>query len=177
LWVKQEADWAIISLDFESYAFDGQSAEIVQVIKNTKDVKERVVLRVVEGGGFDAGWALFSPPGERIRINGDPLHTGLRLLRDRDEILVAGRSRIFFSSETLPRVEPFPGADGSVKCARCKSDIKPGDQAVRCPSCAIWYHESPDSGFNCWTYQNSPCMCGQTTDLENPAYRWTPDGL
>ena len=85
----------------------------------------------------------------------------MRVLRDRDEILLPGiprndgeqadvadaePQRLFFSTERLAVVEPFPGGAKAVFCSRCKQVIDSGHRAVRCPSgrCGLWHHESAE---------------------------------
>src|SRR5438094_4726304 len=60
-------------------------------------------------------WILVGPPS--VRVNGDPLDTGIRVLRDRDE-LRAATSRTFFSTQTLPAIDPFPGSAQPTFCPR-----------------------------------------------------------
>ncbi len=57
------------------------------------------------------------------------------VLRDRDEILIPGLTRCYFSTEEPARVEPFPAGEGPVFCARCRQPIQPATPAVRCPAC------------------------------------------
>src|SRR5262249_42097750 len=70
--------------------------------------------------GHGESWLLFAPPGTSAYVNGQRLPLGMRVLRDRDEILVpvAANSanelgepqRMFFSTERLAIIQPFPGA-------------------------------------------------------------------
>jgi len=108
-----------------------------------------------------------------VTLNGAPLHAGIRVLADRDEIRVAGLGRVFFSTEQLARIDPFPGADTSTFCPRCKQAITAGSPAVKCPACQRWYHQSDE--YPCWTYTEQ-CLCGHPTALDS-GYRWTPEGL
>ena len=116
-------------------------------------------------------WVLVGPPC--VRVNGDPLDTGIRVLRDRDE-LRAATSRIFFSVESLPVIEPFPGSAQPTFCPRCKLEIAPGSPAVCCPQCSVWHHQSDE--LPCWTYAECCTLCDQPTPLD-AGFRWTPEDL
>jgi len=117
-------------------------------------------------------WLAMSATPSGVALNGAPLHAGIRVLADRDEIRVAGVGRVFFSTEQLARVVPFPGADTPTFCPRCKQDIAAAP-AVRCPSCRRWYHQSDE--YPCWTY-TAQCLCGHPTALD-AGFQWTPNGL
>jgi hypothetical protein len=109
------------------------------------------------------------------RVNGMPLLTGIRVLRDRDELEIGGLCA-FFSTETLALVQPMPRGDKPVFCPRCKQAIEPKSAAVRCPQCRVWHHQSDD--LPCWTYANAEhcSLCDQPTALD-AGYRWTPEEL
>lgn len=129
------------------------------------------------GEGREEEWILLACPGI-ARVNGSPLLLGTRVLRDRDEIVLhAGdrTMRCFFSTERLPRPEPFPSDRSGVRCARCKDFIAAGDPAVRCPNCDLWHHQI-EGGRKCWTYLSGCASCGHPTQLDGQ-YRWTPEGL
>jgi hypothetical protein len=116
-------------------------------------------------------WLVMGVTAAGVLLNGEPLRTGIRVLADRDELHVDGVGRVFFSTERLARVEPCPGAEPAVRCVRCKQIIEPGTDAVRCPQCGVWYHQSDD--LPCWTYTPHCVLCPQPTALET-GYRWTP---
>jgi len=126
--------------------------------------------------GAPESWALRARPGAGLRLNGAPLRWSLAPVNDRDEILLPDGQRVFFSTERLAEVVPFPGADHPVYCARCKTEIKQGALAVCCPACATWCHQSVE--FPCWRYPGtSSCpLCDQPNDPE-AGYRWSPEGL
>jgi hypothetical protein len=115
------------------------------------------------------GWVLIGP--RAVRVNGASLDAGIRVLRDRDEI-VAGAGRIFFSSESLAAIVAFPAGAPPTFCARCKLAIAPGSPAVRCPQCVLWHHQSDE--LPCWTYAERCTMCDQPTALD-AGFRWTPE--
>ena len=144
-------DWNILPLD------DGAVA-----------VRSADLLR--SASGEQEAWVVLGPAS--VSINAHPLDTGIRVLRDRDELRV-GASRAFFSTETLPTMVSFPG-ERPVLCARCKLEILAGSPAVRCPQCRIWHHQSDESP--CWTYHTTCTNCDQPTALD-ANYRWSPEAL
>jgi hypothetical protein len=130
------------------------------------------LVRLASSGGDT--WILLCAPDSCVRVNGLPVLGALRVLRDRDEIVIAGCGRFFFSSERLARVEPFPGSDRDAYCPRCKDILPYGTASVRCPGSGIWHHQSADRA--CWTYaETCACGCGRPTDL-GAGLQWTPDG-
>lgn len=124
--------------------------------------------------GSDASpvWALVAAPGAHVRINGRVPVAGLRVLNDRDLIRTADGARYYFSSESVAAVEPFPGAERSVYCGRCRMRVDAGSRAVCCPGCGIWYHQADD--LPCWTYSDQCSYCGTKTALD-AGDAWTPE--
>jgi hypothetical protein len=118
-------------------------------------------------------WLAMSATPAGVALNGVPLHAGIRVLADRDEIRVAGLGRVFFSTEQLAGVTAFPGTDARTFCPRCKQAIDAGTSAVRCPACQRWYHQSDE--YPCWAYTEA-CLCGHPTAL-GAGFQWTPSGL
>ena len=118
-------------------------------------------------------WLAMSATPTGVALNGVPLHAGIRVLADRDEIRVEGLGRVFFSTERLARVEPFPDVAGATFCPRCKQAIAAGTPAVCCPACQRWYHQSDDCP--CWSY-TPHCLCGHPTALD-AGFQWSPNGL
>jgi hypothetical protein len=108
-----------------------------------------------------------------LRVNGEPLDAGIRVLRDRDE-LRAGSRRAFFSAESPVELVAFPAPDRAVLCPRCKLEIPPASPAVRCPQCRVWHHQSDD--LPCWTYDRHCATCDRPSALD-AGFRWTPEGL
>ncbi len=119
-------------------------------------------------------WILLGGGGRTVWINGLPLTGGIRVLEDRDEIRIDETGSLFFSSEVRAVIEPFPGGDDPVHCARCKSAIEQGTPAVRCPACEIFHHESEERP--CWRYRDFCSTCDQITDLD-AGFRFTPEDL
>lgn len=121
--------------------------------------------------GTPPPWVLLAD-GPVVMVNGERVVTGIRVLSDRDEIRVADNPPLWFSTETLPAVEPFPGADRAAYCPRCKLTIQPGAPAVRCPSCGVYHHQFEDRP--CYTYAPSCAACGAPAELGG-GYRWIPE--
>jgi Zn finger protein HypA/HybF involved in hydrogenase expression len=119
-------------------------------------------------------WTLLGGQEAALRVNGQPLALGIRALRDRDEISVAGQ-RCFFSTEELALVVPFPGMAQTVFCPRCKQKMEVGDPAVSCPHCRAWHHQSEK--FPCWTYEPTCALCHVQSTALDAGYAWTPEML
>ena len=119
-------------------------------------------------------WVLLSGVTPHVWVNGQALSCGLRVLRDRDEILIPGLTRCYFSTEDPARVEPFPAGEGPVFCARCRQPIQPATPAVRCPACGHWCEQS--EAKPCWTYGPTCPLCEQPTAFDT-GLRWTPEEL
>lgn len=126
------------------------------------------------GRGKSEQWVLLAPPHSGVWINGSRVPLGIQALDDRDEIRVEDAEPVYFSTERLARVEPFPGSDKPVICPRCKQAIEKHSPAVCCPQCQAWFNESAELG--CWTYAETCCCCNQLTALD-AGYRWSPEGL
>jgi hypothetical protein len=125
-------------------------------------------------GVSEEGWGILAPPQTRVRVNGDLLRLGIRLLRHRDEIRLPGHAPVYFSTERLAVVQAFAGPEPMV-CARCRSEIAREEPTVRCPNpnCGAWHHQG---GKPCWTYASACSLCDQATAMET-GYRWTPDEI
>jgi hypothetical protein len=109
-----------------------------------------------------------------VRVNGQPLCTGIRVLQDRDELYVDGLGRAFFSAERRTCVVPFAAAARPATCPRCKQVIVEHAAAVQCPQCRIWYHQSDE--LPCWQYAERCALCDQSTAME-AGFRWSPVDL
>jgi hypothetical protein len=123
----------------------------------------------------DAGgatvWALIVLANSSIRVNSCEVPAGLRVLADRDEIRM-GAGAGYFSSEALAVMEPFPGADRTAYCGRCRQPIEAGALAVRCPGCGIWYHQGAE--LPCFAYAEKCTFCGHATEL-GAGFAWVPE--
>jgi hypothetical protein len=118
------------------------------------------------------GWVLLAGSLADVRANGEPVRLGIKVLRDRDEIRVAGGEVFFFSDEKLAEVAPFPGTSGDAVCPRCRRAIGLGDPAVACPHCGIWHHQ--DEAYPCWTVSPECISCGRPAGLD-PDALWAPE--
>ena len=124
--------------------------------------------------GTSPRWTLLAGSATGVHINGVPLALGIRVLADKDEIRAAGH-RLFFSTEELARVVPFPGLAQPAFCPRCKQQIQPGDLAVCCPSCRAWSHQSEK--FPCWTYDQSCALCQRQSTALDAGFSFNPATL
>lgn len=165
--------WAVVPLGDHGTFMLGAGADYPVRPCNADECGGAALLLRGRGPEGDA-WLVLSAAPNRVRINGGSLHMGIRALRNGDELHVDGLGRLFFSTEQLARIEPFPGAARPVFCPRCKQEIGQHYQAVRCPQCSVWHHQSED--LPCWTYSETCALCDQPTQL-GAGYRWTPEGL
>jgi hypothetical protein len=117
------------------------------------------------------GWALLAAAGSGVRVNGLIPAGGLRVLQDRDEIRTGTKRVLYFSAETLANVMEFPGAETTIYCGRCRQALEQGQEAVCCPQCSIWFHQTKE--LPCWTYSPT-CICPQPTALD-ASYSWVPE--
>lgn len=172
LWMPVADQWQSVALNGPRFALTGGSPDRLLPRTPGDSPDADVVLARQDEGGVP-GWLLLAPASIGVRINGQPLPLGVRALRDKDEIRLPGAPAIYFSTEELTVVEPFPGAH-PVDCPRCSKPIEPGTPAVRCPCCQIWYHQQ--SGRSCFTYAEACTTCGSETRLSEE-FQWTPELL
>ncbi len=174
-------EWQALALEAAGAKLTGDAGRPVVALDRVGERGRNGTVVLSAGPASAAGWVLLGESD--VSVNGDRLHTGIRVLRDRDEIRCGG-SRVFFSTERLPQVEPFPGTEQPVLCPRCRQVIEPGTPAVRCPgaNCGLWFHQSEEV-LPCWTgYSAQPfktcAMCDYPARLYPEAdFRWTPEGL
>jgi hypothetical protein len=148
---------------------NGWSASVLEADAVVLPGAPAAVLRRHRGSAGES-WVLLAPPS--VRVNGIAVDAGMRVLRDRDE-LVAGGERCFFSSELLAVVVPMPAAERAVICPRCLLEIVPGSPAVRCPRCSVWHHQTDE--YPCWAYSPTCSLCQQPSAL-GAGFQWTPEG-
>ncbi len=165
LWIDQGDDWGILPLN--SAAVRWSPAGALRAGPPAESGLSPGVLMP-----SDSGWVLVCPPGS-FWVNGEPVVLGMRVLTDRDE-LVTPSGRMFFSTESLATVVPFPGAASPLTCPRCAREIALGADAVRCPACGTWYHEGED-GRNCYTY--GVCLSCDRDPSLGDGYRFDPIDL
>ena len=161
LWCKdQAAQWQPVRLEEESLPLaQGETASAVSVCR-------------AHGARLAETWVLLCGGRAKVRVNGLVLHTGIRVLADRDEITVGSGEPVFFSTEELARVETFAAGKAVTPCPRCKKPVDDGAQVVRCPQCKLAYHYSSDKQRDCWGYSPT-CACGHPTAMD-AGFRWTP---
>jgi hypothetical protein len=178
LFVVGNYEWLVAALEDEAYSLHGDNETTLRpglraeaAGGESDDASSPVILRVPCSSGGEC-WAVIHTAGSSVRVNGTALSTGIRALSHRDELRVGGAAgRVFFSSERLACVVPFDGVD-TPHCPRCQTVIERGTPAVKCPQCAVWFHQSDE--FPCWTYSPTCALCDQPTELEG-GFRWTPE--
>lgn len=174
LWVTTEArHWAVLPLEDDAFTLATNPPRPVRHPMGDGEAFSNVLL-VRTSGAEGTSWVLIAGAGSGVSVNGLPLATGLRVVSDRDEIRIPDAGALYFSTESLARVEPFAGSDQTLFCPRCKLEIEKGAEAVRCPACGVWHHQTEE--LNCWTYSEVCALCAHATDL-NSAFQWTPEEL
>ena len=132
--------------------------------------RDAVVLMCV---GQEGKWVAMVPEDARITHNGQRVRGGgLRVLMHGDSLAADAGAPVYFSTEQTPSVEDYAGPPEI--CARCKTPVKHGDRAVKCPRCGILHHETAEK--NCWSYRTECTCCPQPTALET-ALCWSPEML
>lgn len=165
LWIRDDTDqWAVYLLT-GTCSFDDLSADTLLRQENIGAVS---LIPVSDANTEE--WHVVAGLRVGVRVNGLPLLTRIRHLRDQDQIAVAQRWA-YFSTEERAHCAPFPGADRKLFCARCRQELFAGVEAVKCPQCGVWHHQSEE--LPCWTYAAHCGLCSQLTDL-NAGYRWQP---
>jgi Zn finger protein HypA/HybF involved in hydrogenase expression len=129
---------------------------------------------LIRSSAGDPVWALVATGDADVRVNGFAPIAGLRVIQDRDEIRTALSEPLFFSTETLARVEEFAATERAIFCGRCRLPIQDKQMAVRCPKCGIWYHQMPEENSPCWTYAPNCGFCTQSTALDE-GFNWVPE--
>lgn len=176
IWITQQDPkypWAAVSLDDcgEVFFLTGDPDQPVVAGASNGAQGAAYVIRHPNSDGRDR-WMLFASCQMRVSVNGLILEIGMRTLRDKDEIRV-GETVMFFSTEQIAQVLPFPGIGKPCKCPRCQSEILVGTPAVRCPHCGVWHHQSEESP--CWTYaEKCAAFCDQSTALDS-GLQWVPE--
>jgi hypothetical protein len=169
LWARTESgDWEAVKVEGDVFALVCGPQPVAR-----PDTDGAALCRRTAAGAREA-WVLLNPPTVDLRLNGAPLHTGIRVLEDRDAIQLSDGSPTYFSSERLAEVELFPGSPEAVYCPRCKTEIEAGTPAVRCPGCDSWIHQS--EVFGCWLYAEHCALCDHPTALD-AGFRWSPEDL
>ncbi len=175
LWTQDpDGSWVLSALAGSEFMLTGDAALPLRIGSTQQEREEHEAILLRRQDTTAEAWVLMASPRSNVRINGTPVAPlGIRVLMDRDEICVNG-TRLFFSTEKLARVEPFPGAHQPVSCPRCKQEIFKDTLAVQCPQCGVWHHQTDD--LPCWTYSERCALCDQPTALD-AGFRWTPEEL
>jgi hypothetical protein len=176
LWTHDDSGWIAHSLSRKMYDVGAFAVARTVLPAITSGEARGTIAKLVRVNfaGSEA-WALMSAPGSGIRIGGEALPCGLRVLRDRDEIRTPVGEQYFFSTEALVAVTSFESLGRDVFCGRCRQRIAAGAPAVRCPGCGVWYDENDE--LPCWTYAETCAFCGRSTALDL-GFAWSPeDGL
>jgi hypothetical protein len=114
-----------------------------------------------------------------IRVNGQAIAGGFRVMHHKDE-LVMGAERMFFSAESTPVVEAYRHDESRrrPRCAVCRAEVLDGQSVVRCPGCSRVYHQiaaSDDAPEKpCWTYAPKCRFCEHPTSLSGEP-SWRPE--
>ncbi|MGD0293340.1 MAG: hypothetical protein ABSB30_05755 [Terracidiphilus sp.] len=172
LWLQDTISWRAQRLDAAQYELAASpTPQAVEAPMGTACGETARLIRTDKSGM--PAWALIASHNAGVRVNSRGVTAGLCVLSDRDEIRIGNGSQYFFSTETPATVVPFPGADRTVYCGRCREPIEAGAPAVRCPnpSCGIWYNESAE--LPCWTYSDKCSFCGYPT--ADAGFSWTPE--
>ena len=129
--------------------------------------------------GSERGALLMVRPGVWVRVNGQAILGGVRVLEHKDEVLLA-ETRLYFSMETAPVVTAYRLAEGGRPpiCPICRGPIRDGMRAVQCPGCGRWFHQLDAEGDrpakSCWTYAPTCRFCSHPTAFDAEA-AWRPE--
>jgi hypothetical protein len=135
------------------------------------------ILQIREGAR--ASHVLIIGSGEEVRVNGQPVMGGFRVLQHRDELVVE-TARLFFSAESTPVLETYHHDESArrPKCGVCRAEIRDGQTVVRCPGCNRIFHQIAAAGDapekNCFSYSAQCPFCQHPTSLTGET-SWRPD--
>jgi hypothetical protein len=170
-YIAADGSWAPAALDDTAFVLGSFGLARLADPREAVPASPVVVLRRTVGEP-DTSWSLLIPAAVPVLVNGAPSPLGLVVLADRDEIRVPGLPPVFFSTETLAAIVPFPAGAPRGFCPRCKQPIELGASAVSCPDCGLWYHQSDT--LPCWTYGDRCAACARPTPLDT-GFSWTPE--
>jgi hypothetical protein len=174
LWVQdEENEWAVLPLDGDCLELSSIPTPMFRCLDSTFSVPP-ALLRTRDDASEQ--WTLVAGAEHRVTVNGTPLGTGIRVLRNRDQVDISGVGSVFYSSERQARIEPLPTGLGEVFCPRCRQRIEEGTPAVRCPGpqCGLWYHQSHE--YPCWLYAPTCAVCPQRSALD-AGFQFCPEDL
>ena len=118
--------------------------------------------------------------GASLQVNGESIATGMRVLRDHDEVLCPDGTRLWFSTESITEVVAYPGRADSdsdtERCPRCHCRIERGSDAVACTFCFNFYHYTADR--RCFSLHDRCAVCQHATvEVGEPSLEWQPCSL
>lgn len=174
IWQNYEDNWVRQPLGSHYAVLPTQQGLPIQNLQEFPHNADQTTIANYERGDTTPLWVLLSGTKSRARINGKILSGGIHRLSDRDEVSFDGNSLLYFSTEEVATVEPFPVSDHPVFCARCRQSIEHGTSAVKCPSCGHWCEQSESKP--CWKYGPTCPLCDQPTAFDT-GLRWTPEAL
>ena len=132
LWLTDDANgWGILPLLLDAYLLNnrppapvGASAADLKALARADGRGRPSPAVMVRSGANHSSWILLTADARAVRVNGLPVSAGIRALADRDAIAVHGRPPMFFSTEALAQVTPFPGSAQPLFCPRCKQRLE-----------------------------------------------------
>src|SRR5262249_25788532 len=119
------------------------------------------------------GAVLLARPGVWVRVNGDPVLGGMRLLEHKDEVL-ADAVRLVFSQQGVPTVVAFSlrGGGRLPRGPVCRGLVREPAVSVQCPGCPRWFpREGAKPG---WPYAPACRFCTHPAAFDDAA-AWRPD--
>ena len=182
VWHKnmQTEQWTPIALTAEAYHLSGGGLSLLEGV-SAEEAISPLAIRICRPDASVERWVLMTDQGTGVIVNGRKLPLGIRVLRERDELVVNDSkrprpARFFFSMERPIQSERFVGCNEQpIHCPRCRQPIEQNQMVVCCSQCGTWHHQIEDE-LPCWTYSSTCAMCDRPTEL-TADYRWTPEGL
>lgn len=89
----------------------------------------------------------------RVRVNGQTIHLGVRVLDSGDLIQSDCDVSPFTPAVSATRA---PHTGDAITCARCTMPIEPGVTAARC-ACGALHHDAAD--WRCWSDFSTCALC------------------
>jgi hypothetical protein len=119
------------------------------------------------------GAVLLTRPEVWVRVNGEPVLGGMRIIEHKDEVL-AGDIRFVFSQQGVPVVVGYtPVAGGRLPtCPVCRGVVREASASVQCPGCGRWFHQ--EGAKTCWSYAPTCRFCNHPTSFDDES-AWRPD--
>lgn len=191
LWIKDSTgEWVAMTLNGDAMRLTKDDVYPASIGHDEKTVQDSVFIKSWQHAG-EKIWLVMAGKRTPVWVNARLLQAGIRVLQDRDEVRIHQKRSVFFSTEELARVVPFPAGTSPVFCPRCKQPLVVGTPSVQCPRCFLWHHhqqhqqdeahaleglEDEASSLGCWEYSARCAMCDQLTDLHS-GFRWSPSEL